>query len=110
MRLRPKALMRTRAWLPVGVGLGVEVLMYREEMGPLPPLMSTARMVLVVDIFAVSWNRGFVEEVLKIQRDVGVFVLQFIENDIYYFFVVTVIGNEILRVGFVQKLFMRIGK
>lgn len=43
MRLSPKALTRTRTSPALGVGLGVAALMKRALAGPLPPLMSVAR-------------------------------------------------------------------
>lgn len=50
MRFRPKAWIFTRACEPVGVGTGVSEFMKREDEGPFPSLMSTARMVLGRDI------------------------------------------------------------
>jgi hypothetical protein len=56
MRFRPKALIFTRAWCAVGVGLGTWVLMKRASMGPLPPLMSVSGCELggaLVDFFGM---------------------------------------------------------
>ena len=57
MRFNPKALILMRAWEPFAVGLGVWEFMYREEIGPLPSLMSTVRMVAMVLVMMVLMGR-----------------------------------------------------
>jgi hypothetical protein len=58
MRLRPKALTRTRACAAVGLGRSIS-LMKREVAGPLPFLMS---------VFRVSWVFAFMK--LQVLEDV----------------------------------------
>jgi len=58
MRFRPKLWILTRAWEPVGVGVGVSELMKRDEAGPLPSLMSIAFIVLGTEGAMVGSGRS----------------------------------------------------
>jgi hypothetical protein len=81
MRLRPKALIFTRACDDVGLGTGVEESTNRDSIGPLPFLMSIAFMVEGGEAILVVLL-GRVEEVeYWLLRSVSRFVMRWFMQD-----------------------------
>lgn len=92
MRFSPKALIFTRAWWAAGVGLGTWALMKREEIGPLPPLMSA------MGVSGGSFVRG-----LWIVVDGGTYRLLSCTQACWISFC-KLLGNQLVRLGFWMRL------